>query len=891
MASCRHEKVYRIGVSQCSSDDWREKMNGEIEREIMFHTNASVEIRSADDSPERQIEDIRYFADSGFDIIVASPVEAVAITPVIEEVYSRGIPVMIFDRNITGDSYTARIGVDNIGLGRMAAEYALRMFQGRTPKAIEIFGRDGSTPAADRHTGFAGTFTAGGGILAGSASADWKKEEAMPKVDSLLRLYPDVDLIYAHNDRMAIGASEVARSHGLDSIRIIGIDAAPDIGIRAVADSVIDATFLYPTEGQTLIRTALDIVQGRPYSRETMLPHSGVVDRSNADILLLQNRYLREETDKMKILKNRIDAYWESHSAQTSLFYAVIAITLLLIVVLFLLWRAYWQRREHQSVLMKKNRQLEQERDKQKDLNEQLSAATRSRLVFFTNVSHDLRTPLTLISEPLDRLAAARLAPEQDSMVALARKNVRILMRLINQILDFRKYDSGKLELGLTEVDFFSILADWIDSFRPVALSRQIHVCTEIPADSCPLALDVEKIERVFFNLMSNAIKHTSANGTITVRALRRDNLVFELEDTGCGIAPEELEKIFENFYQIDKIHPKGSGIGLWLSRAFVELHGGTLKVSSTPGRGSTFTVAIPVRHVSDKTENVAPAISAAAVSDELCVAEVPDTENAPDDDRPRVLIIDDNSDMLSFVGGILGGEYRILRATNGRDGVRLAAKYVPDLIVCDVMMPVMDGNECCRRIKAELCTSHIPVLMLTACSMDSQRIEGYSSGVDAYLSKPFSSEVLLARCKALIENRKRIYEIWRSAKPAETAAGLVKGGMPRSDIDNEFYQRFLDVFESEMANAEISVDFIAGRLGLERSQFYRKIKSLTNYSPVELMRRLRLRRAHSLLAASEKSISEIAYEVGFSSPAYFTKCYREAYGETPTQARERLGR
>lgn len=890
-SSCRREKVYRIGVSQCSQDDWREKMNDEIEREIIFHNDATVEIRSADDDTRRQIDDIRYFADNGFDIIVASPVEAEAMTPVIEEVYKRGIPVIVFDRTIRGDSFTASISTDNVGLGRQAGEYALTIAPGH-PRALEIFGRTGSTPAADRHAGFSEAFTAGGGTIVGSASADWKKEDAMPKVDSLLELYPDVDIIYAHNDRMAIGASEVARSRGLDDIQIIGIDAAPAIGIRAVADSVIDATFLYPTEGQTIIRTALDILKGRPYQRETMLPLLSVVDRSNADILLLQDSYLRDESNKMKILKNSIDEYWQQHSAQTSLFYAVITITVLLIVVLALLLRAYWQRKRHQQALMRKNVLLQEERDKQRELNERLQAATQSKLVFFTNVSHDLRTPLTLIADPLEQLDSSALAPGQKGMVALARKNVKILMRLINQILDFRKYENGKLDLNLTEVDFNRVLADWTDSFRSAALSRQIHLRTDIPAEPCSLAVDVEKMERVFFNLMSNAIKHTPANGTITVSAGCRDGmLAFGVADTGCGIAPDELEKIFENFYQVDKIHPKGSGIGLWLSRAFVELHKGRLDVNSTPGSGSTFTVSIPVSHVADKVAAVTPTISAASVSDELHVAEIPEADSDDDDKRPRVLVIDDNSDMLSLVGGVLGADYRILRANNGREGVRLAAKYVPDLIVCDVMMPVMDGNECCRRIKSELSTSHIPVLMLTACSMDSQRVEGYESGADAYLSKPFSADVLKARCAALIENRKRIFELWNSQSAVKPAASEGKAEMPRSDIDNEFYQRFLDVFESEMSNTDLSVDTIAGRLGLERSQFYRKIKSLTNYSPVELMRRLRLRRAHSMLATTDRSVSEIAYEVGFSSPAYFTKCYREAYGETPSQARDRLGR
>ncbi len=255
LLGCTESKVYKIGVSQCCQDDWRAKMNDEINREIMFHEGAVVEIRSADDSSVKQIEDIRYFCDNGFDILIISPNEEATLTPVVREVYESGMPVIIFDRNIAGDTYTARIGVDDIGLGKSAAHYALHIL-GRDANAIEIFGLRGSTPAEERHIGFVDEFESGGGNLLASVPADWNKEDAMPVVDSLLRVYHDIDLIFAHNDRMAIGASEIAKSMGRNNIKIIGIDAAPDIGIRAVADGIIDATFLYPTEGHRLIQTA-----------------------------------------------------------------------------------------------------------------------------------------------------------------------------------------------------------------------------------------------------------------------------------------------------------------------------------------------------------------------------------------------------------------------------------------------------------------------------------------------------------------------------------------------------------------------------------------------------------------------------------------------------------
>lgn len=413
--SDRPATKYRIGVSQCSSDDWRNKMNSEILREIMFHPYAEVEIRSADDNSERQIEDVRYFADNGFDIIIAAPNQAEALTPVIKEVYESGIPVIIFDRDINGDTYTARMAVNNRALGSGVARYARHIVPSGEVKVLEIEGLMGSTPAEERHRGFAdGVDSIAGMRVLASAKGNWNREDAVKVTDSLLNIYPETNLIYAHNDRMAIGASEVADSMGRSDIKIIGIDAAPEIGVRAVADGVIDATFLYPTEGQRVVRLALDILKGEPFSKETMLPMASPVDASNADILLLQYESLKEETAKMEWLKSQVDEYWSRHSAQTTLFYAAIVIVVLLLGVLFLVLKAFWQHKRYQANLLEKNRQLAEERDKQEELNRQLNDATQSKLSFYTNVSHDLRTPLTLISEPLEQLShAGNLTPSQ----------------------------------------------------------------------------------------------------------------------------------------------------------------------------------------------------------------------------------------------------------------------------------------------------------------------------------------------------------------------------------------------------------------------------------------------------------------------------------------------
>lgn len=923
---CRRQKTYRIGISQCSQDDWRTKMNEEVMREIMLHEDATVEIRSANDNNEKQIADIKYFADNGFDIIIAAPNEADAITPVITEVYRKGIPVIVFDRDVNGNNYTARIGTDNEGIGRAAGQYAVHLLAPLhgSPRAIELYGLPGSSPAAGRHVGFTNEFTRGGGKIVATGYANWNQSDAERVADSLLTLHPDVDLIFAHNDRMAIGASIVARRKGLDNIKIIGIDAAPEIGIRAVADSVIDATFLYPTEGHRLVKTALAILKGEPYEKETLLPVSSAVDLSNADILLLQNQSLLQETAKMKELKTRIDDYWSKHSAQTSLFYASIVILVLVFFSLFLVLRAFWQRKRHQQVLMEQNRllekqSLEQKRlaETQKELNSQLQEAIQSKLAFYTNVSHDLRTPLTLIAEPIAQLVnAPNLDQRQQSLVRLADKNTKILRRLINQILDFRKFENGKLSLKLTEVDFRKAAEEWVDSFREVARQRDIRLTLDAPdGGDIHLALDAEKMERVFFNLIANAIKYTPDNGTIRV-SYRTDGktLTLRVADTGIGISHEDLGNIFDRFFMVDQVRPHGSGIGLSLVKAFVELHNGTITAESVVGKGSVFTVTIPVTHVSETSAVPDRLISReeanaelAKIDDDSITSPSAATDTDKPREKPRLLIIDDNDDIRDLVADILGDEYEIHQAADGREGLAKAARLVPDIIVCDIMMPVMDGLECCRKIKAEISTSHIPVVMLTACSLDEQRVEGYESGADGYISKPFNGQLLKARCRNLLANRKRIENLWQggaafAAAPA-TASAPKQGAedaatqprkqtvatTPNADPDNEFYGRFLEIFNEEISNPNLNIEQLASRMGLGHSQFYRKIKALTNYTPVELMRQLRLKQARHLLTTTSRSISEIAYEVGFSSPAYFTKCYRIAFGETPSELRDKL--
>lgn len=886
-------KKYRIGVAQCSADLWRTKMNEEMMREMLFHDNAEIEIRSADDNNTNQIADIQYFIDNKFDIIITAPNEAEAITPIITQACEKRIPVIIFDRAINSDCYTSYMELDNVGIGEAAAKYARHTLSGISGNILEIRGLDGSTPAAERHQGFIEGVNNDENLkVAQSIAANWNGEMAKHITDSVLRIHPEINLIYAHNDIMAIGASEAAEALGLrDKIKILGTDAAPALGIKAVTDSVIDATFIYPTEGQRVIRTAFAILDGKPYPKHDHIPALSSVDLSNAEILLRQDALLRDETNKILMLKEANDMILSRQQAQKYFLYASIAGVGLLILVMGLLIKMLRQRGRFQKTLTDKNKQLESERDKQKELYEQLDEATHSKLVFFTNVSHDLRTPLSLIAEPVEQVAQADyLTPPHKAMMQIALKNAKILRRMIDQILDFRRYQNGKTELNLEETDFLKLMSEWALSFKTAADKRGIKYTINIEQPrGIKMALDSEKLERVFFNLVSNAFKYTPANGKIDISAsISDEEACFSVHDSGIGISDEDKQLIFDRFYQVDKVRPQGSGIGLALAKAFVETMGGNINVESERGKGSLFVVSIPVRHVASVKVNIPAVIDENNVNQELVT--VDNNYSEPDPNKQLVLIIDDNPDIRRLVSELLAAKYNVISAPEGRSGLRMAMKYVPDLIICDIMMPVMDGLACCRALKDEISTSHIPVLMLTACKLEEQRLESYESGADGYLSKPFFGDMLQSRIKNLILNRIRVKNVFADLA-AKNIENFGKKNLPATldplRVENEFYDSFLKIVREEYANSELSLKDIAPRLGIGPAQLARKIKALTNYSPVDIIRDYRLKQARNLLITTSKTISEIAYEVGFSSPPYLSKCYRDAFGRTPTEERQ----
>ena len=893
LMSCTQKHTrYRIGVSQCSDDEWRHKMNNEIVREALFYDGVEVEIRTAKDNNRNQIADIKYFIDKKVDLLIVAPNEAAAITPVVEKAYRQGIPVVVIDRKILSDKYTAFVGADNYEIGKDVGQYILNRLHGKG-KVLEITGLEGSTPAMERHKGLTDVLKEEPGIeITASVDGAWLQSVAGEKMDSVFQTNKNIDLVFAQNDRMAIGAYLSARQQQLEKeMLFVGIDALPgkEYGVEQIINGVLDATFIYPTGGDKVVQVAMDILEKRPYERDTKLS-TALVDKTNARVMQLQTDHITEQDGKIERLNNQVNEYLSRYSAQTMFLYACLIILLLFAALLAIIVRAYWTKNRMNMELSRQKKKLEEQRDQLISLSKQLEEATHAKLVFFTNVSHDFRTPLTLVADPVEQLLEDKaLTPRQQSLLKVVHKNVHILLRLVNQILDFRKYENDKLELVRANMNLRVQLQEWSHSFQTLALKKHIHFVLEVNDDRADylMAVDAEKMERVYFNLLSNAFKFTPENGTITVTLStltkeeggRYARLV--VADTGSGISVQHIRHIFDRFYQIDVNHA-GSGIGLALAKAFVELHGGEITADSVEGKGTVFTVDIPMTLVEEPSADLVqePRITQQTVVEEL--EDMETEEQIPDENKECILIIDDNADVRDYVKSLLKEEYTVIEAPDGRAGLKKAMKYVPDAIICDVMMPVMDGLECYRKLKTELQTSHIPVMLLTACSLDEQRIQGFECGADSYISKPFNSKLLLVRLRNLMDNHKRLKQFFGDKTT------LSKESV--SDVDKGFVDRFRELIEENLADSELSVEDLGGKMGLSRVQLYRKIKALTNYSPNELVRIARLKKAASLLASSEKTISEITYEVGFTSPSYFTKCYKEYFGESPTDFLKRRG-
>ena len=528
---------------------------------------------------------------------------------------------------------------------------------------------------------------------------------------------------------------------------------------------------------------------------------------------------------------------------------------------------------------------------------------THSRLVFFTNISHELRTPLTLIADPVEMLLDDEgIKGKTRDLLKMVQRNALALQQLVGSILDFRKIQNGKMNLTLNRFDIVKALELWTGDFQLTAERKQIRLHFDgngLSGDTHVIA-DKEKVSRIVFNLLSNALKYTPSDGDIFVSlkdAANKDFLRIDVRDTGKGIAKDEAAKVFERFFQA-KGAASGTGIGLALVKSFVDLHHGVVYVESELGKGSDFIVEIPrqqeangqVVHNEDEIVDNAASSSASTnmnVVNDAVLQYIDDGDKqggklqqviSEHTNKPTLLIIDDNNDIRQYERTLLQDDYFVLEASDGKEGLEIAKKEVPDLVICDVMMPVKDGLEFTEQLKTHTATSHIPVIMLTAKNLEEQRAEGYEHGADSYITKPFHSKVLLARIENLLKQRNLLKNVFQGTQVAEQE--IEESHL--DDRDKQFVKQLHDIIQKNLSDSDFGVEDIGKEIGLSRVQLYRKVKAMTGSPVVDLIRKARLAKARRLLESRSMSISEVAYEVGFSAPSYFTKCFKAEYGILP---------
>lgn len=881
-------------------------MEMEMQNELLYYPQLKLIIKDAKNNSEKQVSDIRELIAAGIDILIVSPNESEPLTAIVSEVYRKGIPVIVIDRRVETTDYTAFIGANNYLIGKEAGKYAVRLLNGKG-KILEIWGLQGSSPARDRHKGFVEEIQKFPDIkITSSLSGEWESKGGEMVMNKVLESGEPFDLVYAHNDFMALGAYKAyIEKMKTRKAFFIGVDGlpGPDGGSQAVMDRKLNATLLYPTGGSLAISLSWEILRGKTVEKENEL-NTLVIDSTNV-------RALKYQTDEILNLHKRIVTSRQILDEQVKRFYSqrfwlILALSSLLVVLILgaLLFRAFRNKARANKMLEQQKLEITRKNEELVRISSELEDATKAKLIFFTNISHEFRTPLTLILGPLENILHTKnLNAELRSQLEMMLRNAQRLLRLINQLMDLRKIDNEKMYLQAGLFDIVSFTGNIKEAFDEIAKQKQIEFTLESEIDGELIYFDRDKVDKILFNLLSNAFKFTSASGTVAIiirkvihsfdGGAEKDAIEIEIRDNGPGISEKNISRIFERFYQAEEqqgnVYP-GTGIGLPLSKSFIELHKGDISVKSKPGYGASFFVHFQLgkEHLADSeissidTEyerigrNI---IDEVTDNDELL--EKGDSESEKDIyfDKPLLMIVEDNADVARFIKSCLADDYRVMTASNGIEGFEKMYIEEPDLIICDVMMPEMDGLEFTRKLKSDIRTCHIPVILLTALSTHEQKIEGLETGADSYIAKPFNKKHLQVRVRQLIESRQKIRKHYQ-----QDVLSQFTSDSKISKLDQDFLKKCSAIIDKHITETEYGVEQLSLEIGLSRVHVYRKIKHLTGLSVSEFIRNLKLKKAAVLLSESGRSVAEIAYETGFSSPSYFSKCFKDLFNLTPSE-------
>jgi len=834
----------RIGFSQCTrGDEWRKEMEDAMRREMEFHPEFSLSIVDAHNDSEKQIRDIASLVDLGIDLLIVSPNEAAPITAVVERVMAMGIPVIILDRKTNSKIYTTYIGADNQEIGRTAANFikTLRKTEDST-RILEIWGLQGSSPAQNRHKGFAEIVDQSPELnIVAKVAANWEADGVRAKLPQLLQSSKDFDVVFVHNDRMALAAYQLLREYRPEmEVDIIGVDGLSGSlrGMQLVEDGILTANLLYPRGGEEAIKAAVDILREEEVSKDIIL-QTTLIDQSNVRIMKKQAEKLSSQQKKILRQRKKINAQNEIYRDQTTAMYILIFSLMAALVLGGIVYSSLKAKQEVNLALERKNQEILNQKEQIEAIALQAREATQAKLKFFTNISHEF----------------------------------------------------NKMRIQAAPYDILEVLEEIVEAFRETAGSRDIRFDLEADIREKEVWFDLQMVDKVLFNLLSNAFKFTPEGGSITVRLKEEDKQVrIQVEDNGRGMSAEHAAHAFDRFYQGENYQTQGTGLGLSLSQELIHLHRGKISVESQKGRGTRFDIVLQKgKDHFEEDELSLPLTQDDTLRAQWLFVEEDEKEKntgevlaSASDHEPTLLLIEDHAELRQFLGEKLALEYQVYVAGDAESGIKLAETHIPDLIICDVMLPGLDGKTLTKAVKSSVKTSHIPIILLTAQSSIDQQIEGLQSGADLYLTKPFSLQFLKENIRNLIKNRELLRENF--ADPAISEQLNEKEGQEELSVDQRFVLEFKGLVAAHLGDSSFGVQDLCREIGLSRVQLYRKVKALMGCTITDYIKEMRLKRAEELLLKGELSISEIAYQVGFASPAYFSTAFKARYEVSPSE-------
>lgn len=877
------------------TDNWRRTMLTSMQLELSFHPDIAFIVKDANGQSARQVAQIQELIDQRVDLLIVSPNEARPITPVVEKAYQQGIPVIILDRRTASDAYTAYVGANNVEVGRTAGMYAGALLNGRG-KVVEIGESPGSSADIDRHRGFLDAIARQPGVqLVSKLAGDWDKQSFAGELTQLLKRRSDIRLIFAQNDRNARKAYTICQQLGLTSqVRIIGVDGlpGPHEGIDLVDQGVLTATVFYPTGGKEAIRTALAILNKQPFQRENRLPTT-LIDSSNVQITKLQYDRLMDQQADIQQQGRYISALTQTYASQKTALY--LTLFSLIVMILLAVW-AFYLFRDKQTAyrtLEQKNAEILDQKNQIETVSQQARLATEDKLRFYSYISHEFSTPLGLILTPTEDLLTKKNVSTQDvrRSLLLVQKNAYRLLRLVDQLLDLRKADASKLKLKATEQDLVAFTRDIVQDFQRKADRQRIDLRLLTSQPSLPVWFDTEKLDKVLFNLLSNAFKYTPKGGFIHLQISTDGQQAFiSISDNGTGMTPDEQAHAFDLFYSGPRPFDLAKGVGLALSLEFVRLHRGDIQVTSDKGKGSSFLIQLPLgaAHLDPSEQVPDQPLQPTRLSHQLIDAgdDTPDTATTnPQRQSATLVIIEDNDDLRNYLTDRLSQDFEVIAEPTAELGWERIVDTIPDLIVSDIMLAgvddsAMDGMQLTQRIKADLRTSHIPVVLLTAKRQIEQQIEGTRAGADVYITKPFNTTYLIETLHTTLANREK----WQRRYASDFLAQSATTAGNRQD--KKFLNELTALIEQNLADPAFGVEKLSRDMGLSRVQLYRKVQALLDMNVIDYLTEIRLKKAKRLLTESTKTMGQIALETGFNSPAYFTTFFKQHTQKTPSDYR-----